>query len=328
MASGSQRVRELRAFFDEAKDTLWEQLFPVQDMQVLLQSVTRLQTQATVQLDLLTGLNRLHDRINQPNDPRIKNLVKFAFNSGSNTAASNTASDRRRERQLFLRRLDLPSLILCGSTYTVREIEYMEGRRFSFLIGNVASFVGLHMPSTDLYRESIARVVGTCIRAMADDPTACTDLIQSFDAYNSSAKVDGSNFPAQVEPKSEPEPQSRGILQGPDVGRNSTGHGISQISSAGQEAVEVPRNVLGSLYRYSEAAKDTLNNVLGHNLSTAIHNSRQWRLNEQEMSTTSCVSMIIPENAHQDVLISIWVSQENGFQIRKDLGMQFSRELS
>ncbi|KAI8944339.1 hypothetical protein F4801DRAFT_585534 [Xylaria longipes] len=317
MDSDSQGVQELVAVVDATKDSLWKQLCPAQDIKVFLQSTTKLQIQTTVQHDLLAGLDRLRKSCNQQNDQRIRNLVKFAFN-----CCSNTASDRRRERQLSLRRLDHSSLILCGLAYTVKEMEHMEGQCFAFLIDNVASFTELHGLSTHLCRENIAKVVGSCIAVKTDDPAAYKAFIQSYsNAWFCSPRADNSDFPAQGGPHSE------AIQQGPDVSRLGAGCITSQTSNA-SEAAEESRNAMGALYRYTEAAKDTLD-VLGPNLSAAIHNSRQWQLEEeQRMSRTHCVSMAIPEDPQQDVLISIWVGQEMGFRISEDLGLQFDSKLT
>ncbi|RYC65161.1 hypothetical protein CHU98_g1031 [Xylaria longipes] len=351
MDSDSQGVQELVAVVDATKDSLWKHLCPAQDIKVFLQSTTKLQIQTTVQHDLLAGLDRLRKSCNQQNDQRIRNLVKFAFN-----CCSNTASDRRRERQLSFRRLDHSSLILCGLAYTVKEIEHMEGQCFAFLIDNVASFTELHGLSTHLCRENIAKVVGSCIAVKTDDPAAYKAFIQSYsNAWFCSPRAANSDFPAQVKEDSEPErqsesdgnypsnniayvagnsnisaqegPYSEAIQQGPDVSRLGAGCITSQTSNA-SEAAEESRNAMGALYRYTEAAKDTLD-VLGPNLSAAIHNSRQWQLEEeQRMSRTHCVSMAIPEDPQQDVLISIWVGQEMGFRISEDLGLQFDSKLT
>jgi hypothetical protein len=59
---------------------------------------------------------------------------------------------------------------------------------------------------------------------------------------------------------------------------------------------------------------------LGDDLSRAIQSSIQWK-RDDGWQRTNCVSMTIPEHQFQDVLIKLWVGQEEGFRISEALDL-------
>jgi hypothetical protein len=124
------------------------------DFSKLLESVSKLQTQLTVQKTLLCTEKLLREHPNDkplPNQQatRIKHFMKFVFE----------ANLREPAKQKQLRSLDCSALKLCGLSYTVREIIDLPSEVFEFLVENVASFVERSQLSLPLCRDDINKVV-------------------------------------------------------------------------------------------------------------------------------------------------------------------------
>jgi hypothetical protein len=80
---------------------------------------------------------------------RVKHFIKFVFEE----------TNRGKERQTRLRKLDCNSLKLCGLSYTVKELLELPNAQFDILIENVADFIHRQALRQHLYREDVNKVV-------------------------------------------------------------------------------------------------------------------------------------------------------------------------
>ncbi|KAI0552558.1 hypothetical protein F4679DRAFT_581461 [Xylaria curta] len=302
MISCHQSVRKLRRSFSDAADALLRQPCTAEDIEAICQSAKKHQIQFSVQNALIKGANVLRESDTKRINQRATNLFNLAFSS-----SETTTNETRRGRQASLRQLDIPSLILCSLAYTITDIKKIEDPCFAFLIENVASFIQLHGLSHYLYCKNIADLIRGFFKKSGDQ--RFISIMQSYYVVYNSTETDEPNFLAQG-------------------GRQTENIQLSPRPSVGQasntpETAENSQNEMGHVNWYSEAAKSSLDDVLGTHLSAAIQNSRQWQSKEHlRIPSTDCVLMSIPEDREGDAIISLWVDREMASQIRNLLDFQ------
>ncbi|KAI1746319.1 hypothetical protein F4680DRAFT_442593 [Xylaria scruposa] len=309
MISHHQSVQKLRQSFNDAADALLKQPCTAEDIEAICRSAKKHQIQFSVQNALVKGADVLRGsdvkRINQ----RATNLFSLAFSS-----SEKTANETRRERQASLRQLDIPSLILCSLSYTITDIKKIEDPCFAFLIENVASFIQLHGLSSHMYCKNIADLIRSFFKKSGDQ--RFISIMQSYYVVYNSTEADEPSFLAQGGP------QAENIQQVPGVSQLSTGLFAGHASDT-SETTKNSQNEMGHVNWYSEAAKSSLDDVLGIHLSVAIQNSRQWQSKEHlGIPSTDCVLMSIPEDREGDAIISVWVDREMASRIGDLLDIQ------
>jgi hypothetical protein len=146
MTSASESKRKL----DEVKNDCWHNRDIGLDVDSVLQQVSQLQAQLEVQKALQkTGKLLLQAPANKalPNQQatRVKHFIRFVFEK----------TDRWKERQIQLRKLECDALKVCGLTYTIKDIHELPLPQFEFLIANITDFVRRHKLSEWLYRDDI-----------------------------------------------------------------------------------------------------------------------------------------------------------------------------
>ncbi len=148
LTSASESERKL----DEVKSDCWHNGDSGLDIDGLLQRVSQLQAQLEVQKVLQKTEELL---LQAPSDKalpnqqatRVKHFIKFIFER----------TDRWKERQTQLRRLECDALKLCGLSYTIKEIHELALAQFEFLVANITDFVRRQRLSEYLYRDDIDR---------------------------------------------------------------------------------------------------------------------------------------------------------------------------
>jgi len=146
VASASENERKL----DDVKNDCWHNRDSNFDIDSVLQRVSQLQAQLEVQKVLQETEKLL---LQAPSDKalpnqkatRVKHFIKFVFER----------TDRWKERQTLLRRLDCDALKLCGLSYTIKEIHELPLAQFDFLVANITDFVRRQRLSEYLYRDDI-----------------------------------------------------------------------------------------------------------------------------------------------------------------------------
>ncbi|KAL4801669.1 hypothetical protein BDV18DRAFT_148524 [Aspergillus unguis] len=272
------------------------------DFSKLLESVSKLQTQLTVQKTLLCTEKLLREHPNDkplPNQQatRIKHFIKFVFE----------ANFREPTKQKQLRNLDCSSLKLCGLSYTVREIIDLPSEVFEYLVENVASFVERSQLSLPLCRDDINKVV------LGDfDPEEeevfktflTTHIALRLALRRSQQHTTPSNYSADIEPSSVISQKEQGDDQ---VRPQKRMRSKEQDTQAG-----MGREIQ---YMYSNAPVYLIPH-LGDLLAEAIRSSHQWKV-ERALgeSKTACLTTIIPKDPTQDVSINLWVGAEAGHQL-------------
>jgi hypothetical protein len=135
VTSASEKTRKL----DEVKNDCWHNSDTDLDFDSVLQRVSQLQAQLEVQKALQKTKKLL---LHAPSDKalpnqqatRVKHFVKFVFEK----------TDRWKERQTQLRKLECDALKVCGLTYTIKDIHELPLPQFEFLIANITDFVRRH----------------------------------------------------------------------------------------------------------------------------------------------------------------------------------------
>ena len=148
LTSASENERKL----DEVKNDCWHNSDSDLDIDNVLQRVSQLQTQLEVQKVLRSTEKLL---LQAPSDQalpnqkatRVKHFIKFVFER----------TDRWKERQILLRRLDCDALKVCGLSYTIKDIHELPLAQFHFLVANITDFVQRQKLSEYLYRNDIDR---------------------------------------------------------------------------------------------------------------------------------------------------------------------------
>lgn len=120
----------------------------------VLENVLCLYAQLKVQKALQTTGKLLRQHPSNQSLPnqqttRVKHFIRFVFE----------VTNRSKERQTRLRKLDCNSLKLCGLSYTVKEILELPTVQFDFLVENVADFIHHQTLLQCLYREDVNKVV-------------------------------------------------------------------------------------------------------------------------------------------------------------------------
>ncbi|KAL9126353.1 MAG: hypothetical protein Q9217_004583 [Psora testacea] len=148
LTSASESERKL----DEVKGDCWHNGGSGLDIDSVLQRVSQLEAQLEVQKVLQRTEKLL---LQAPSDKalpnqqatRVKHFVKFVFER----------TDRWKERQTQLRRLECDALKFCGLSYTIKEIHELALAQFDFLVANITDFVRRQRLSEYLYRDDIDR---------------------------------------------------------------------------------------------------------------------------------------------------------------------------
>ncbi len=146
--SASENERKL----DEVKNGCWHHSNSDLVIDSVLQRVSQLQAQLEVQKALqkteILLLQQPFDK-SLPNQQatRVKHFIKFVFEK----------TNRWKERQAQLRRLECDALKVCGLSYTIKEIHELPLAQFDFLVANITDFVQRQKLSEYLYRDDIDR---------------------------------------------------------------------------------------------------------------------------------------------------------------------------
>ena len=82
---------------------------------------------------------------------RVKHFIKFMFKK----------TERWKERQTQLRKLECDALKFCGLSYTIKEIHKLPLAQFDFLIANISDYVRRYKLLEQLYYNNINRGVQT-----------------------------------------------------------------------------------------------------------------------------------------------------------------------
>ena len=148
VTSASKNTRKL----DEVKNDCWSHGDSNLDIDSVLQRLSHLQAQLEVQKALQKTEKLL---LQTPSDKalpnqqatRVKHFIKFVFEK----------TERWKERQTQLRKLECDTLKFCGLSYTIKEIHELPLAQFDFLVANISDYVQRHKLSEHLYRDDVDR---------------------------------------------------------------------------------------------------------------------------------------------------------------------------
>jgi len=146
-------LQELERNPDKVREDIWCYDSPDLISDGLLERVSCLYAQLKVQKALQTTAKLLRQYASNkwlPNQQatRVKHFMKFVLE----------VTNRSKERQTRLRKLDCNSLKLCGLSYTVKEVLDLPDEVFDFLVENVADFIRRQTLRQFLYREDVNKV--------------------------------------------------------------------------------------------------------------------------------------------------------------------------
>ncbi|OJD21157.1 hypothetical protein ACJ73_07509 [Blastomyces percursus] len=114
----------------------------------------------------------------------------------------------------------------------------------------------------------------------------------------------------------------------PSTGRDQLGTYHSTVYPSKRRKPEDPQSPfrenreVGFMYTNAPAV-DILQ--LSEPFRTAFQNSRQWKWERsQNMNTTSCLAALFPKDNIQDVSLTIWCGNEDGYRVITAFGMQLA----
>jgi hypothetical protein len=146
-------LQELERNPDKVREDIWCYDSPDLVSDGLLERVSCLYAQLKVQKALQTTAKLLRQHPGNQSLPnqqttRVKHFMKFVLE----------VTNRSKERQTRLRKLDCNSLKLCGLSYTLKEVLELSREEFNFLIENVSDFIRRQTLLPFLYRDDVSRV--------------------------------------------------------------------------------------------------------------------------------------------------------------------------
>jgi len=147
-------LQKLERNLDKVREDIWCYNGPDLISDGVLERVSHLYAQLKAQKALQTTAKLLRKHPGNQSLPnqqatRVKHFIKFVFE----------VTNRGKERQTRLRKLDCNSLKLCGLSYTVKEVIELPNEQFDFLVENVADFIRRQTLLQCLYREDVNKVV-------------------------------------------------------------------------------------------------------------------------------------------------------------------------
>jgi hypothetical protein len=147
-------LQELERNLDKVREDIWCYNGPDLVSDGVLERVSRFYAQLKVQKALRTTAKLLRQHPGNQSLPnqqatRVKHFIKFVFE----------VTNRSKERQTRLRKLDCNSLKLCGLSYTVKEVLELPNEQFDFLVENVADFIRRQTLLRHLYRKDVNKVL-------------------------------------------------------------------------------------------------------------------------------------------------------------------------
>lgn len=175
LTSASESERKL----DEVKNECWHNGDSGFDIDSVLQRVSQLHAQLEVQ-KVLQGTEKLllqapsSKALPNQQATRVKHFIKFVFER----------TDRWKERQTQLRRLECDALKFCGLSYTIKEIHELPLGEFSFMVANITEFVRRQGLSEYLYREDIDKGIQAKFYDAEDEAAFKEFLKSSFPSVN------------------------------------------------------------------------------------------------------------------------------------------------
>ncbi|KAJ6019427.1 hypothetical protein N7522_001494 [Penicillium canescens] len=274
------------------------------DFPNLLVSVTQFQIQLEVQNVLLScekQLRRCPTEKPLPNQlaNRVKRFVKFVFEE----------SPRDPTRQAQLRKLDCSSMKFCGLSYTVREIVELAAPQFDFLMERVSNFVEQRALHSHLCRDDIHKAV-----------------LNDFDPEDDEAFMKFLNAHIEMRIKIRRDNRSR-TSDGQAVDALSTGDDLQDVTELttrkrirldhteqDDEKTNEGRQIQ---YMHTNAPISHMQK-LGDLLANAVRTSSQWKIERSlEEATTSCLTIMVPENPAQDISLTLWVGPEAGHHLTR-----------
>ncbi|KUL81318.1 hypothetical protein ZTR_09580 [Talaromyces verruculosus] len=303
------------------RDDVWRLDITEIDVQNLLDSVSRLQTQLEVQGVLSTTETLLRSHPSDKALPshqatRIKHFLKFVFEKISAESSRN----------MQLRNLDCSSLKLCGLSYTVREIVELPSRTFDFLVQHVSDFVQSRGLSLLLCRDDINKVVLGDFDPQDDElfKKFLTEHIELRLAQRKRQQI--SSTPGQDATGFSPSTVHESHEQTLPVKRTRTEGEL--LPSTDEQILPLKRTRTGRLlqredgipgrqiqYMYSKTPLAKIPRFY-ELLPEAMESSSQWEMERRlSESTTDCITTMVPTDPQLDMSITMWVGQEAGVRM-------------
>ncbi|KAL4755869.1 uncharacterized protein BDW70DRAFT_33765 [Aspergillus foveolatus] len=305
---------------------IWNLQISETDFSNLCASISKLQTQLTVQKALLSSERLLREHPSDqllPNQQaiRVKHLLKFVFEK----------NNREPTRKRRLQELDCSSLKLCGLSYTVREITELASEAFEFLVKNIANFVESRQLSLHLCRDDINKAV------LGDFDPDDEELFASFVTTHlglrralrkrlafSDQSPDKGPLPEDLQEQ----PGNKAARPQKRLCSEEYSMHDRQVSSARGKRRRPQFVHYMSLNRHAEIqfiysnAPVHLIPDLGDLLAEAVKSSHQWKV-ERALgeTTTDCLTAIIPKDATRDISITLWVGAEAGHQLNNKFNL-------